>query len=764
MKFCHLVARVFCALALLTVHSGTAVGEDAVFTAEVNQLWSEAGNWNRGVVPNGPEFNVFVGNADEVFFNLNAVTMLNELHVDTQATVLLSGDRKLVAGPGSWIDGTIHASTGAEFDGGGGLGEGAQLRAYGGAIVRSDASTYTSGMYGITMFEVSGVGSVVDVSGVKKLDASTFTLEDETQSIIAAAGGVVDLSSLEAIRGGSVDSDSELRLTMTAGGSIDLSSLDVIDSGFVGFEINGSDCVLPALKHTGEAQVNINLTDAVMNLPDLDSFSNGIVELHNATLAVPTLNALTNTTIELSEGSTLSAPAVTDISGLLFNFNDPESRFEVGPVCKMDGAAISVVDGATFGGSIVATSYVLPEEHGDALWAFGAGSVLELPFMEAIIAQGNGSDGYIGVSTEGVIKLPSLRYVGWADEPGSQSIELSVDTGGSMYVGDLTIGPGSSLSLESGLFSAGDLRLGTGLNLMPEDAILEVAGDLIYHYHISYFGGTVRMLGDASTPCADTPVGTLEVGTEFSTLSIGPGATIRLVNNAGQTPSTHEYEDIYVETLIFEDAAGLLNVNGMNLEYATLIGDPSQIVELPPRIAWSDPPSNLIDARRPYAADGQLVGIGSASEPIIIALDPPASGAGGCFELCETDDGSLEPNAIVQVVEGEPGIYQVFLDRPITPYAITRIRYTGDGSGIQYTSHPGNVDASSYADADDVLHLIDTINGQAECPYGLYSCDVDRSGAINSGDVLREIDVLNGADLPQGWNDTLVPQNFAVCP
>lgn len=157
------------------------------------------------------------------------------------------------------------------------------------------------------------------------------------------------------------------------------------------------------------------------------------------------------------------------------------------------------------------------------------------------------------------------------------------------------------------------------------------------------------------------------------------------------------------------------------------------------------PIDGTVDARQPFPpSGGQIQGIGTPVESITIMLTESGASA-SCFTICETDDGGLVDNAVVNVTDNNNGSYDIVLLRAITPNAATTISYNGSVVAT-YHYHPANVNADSTAGAGDVLFLVDVINGVQSAPYGLYSADVDRSGVIAAADVLRTVDLLNGVD------------------
>ncbi len=189
-------------------------------------------------------------------------------------------------------------------------------------------------------------------------------------------------------------------------------------------------------------------------------------------------------------------------------------------------------------------------------------------------------------------------------------------------------------------------------------------------------------------------------------------------------------------------------------------------------ITDADPPGGTLDARQPHPPNsaqprqgiGSQGGPGVSPEPIMIRILPRVGGAEDCFTLCETaEDPLLGPNGIKNVTYLGGGVYRLFLNRPITAGAVTKIKYTGGPSFVQYISHPANVNGDAAASPADILDLIDHLNGVRVPPLSIYGCDLDRTGQCVPADILAVIDLLNGAGLWQAWNGTQRPTS-ANCP
>jgi hypothetical protein len=189
-------------------------------------------------------------------------------------------------------------------------------------------------------------------------------------------------------------------------------------------------------------------------------------------------------------------------------------------------------------------------------------------------------------------------------------------------------------------------------------------------------------------------------------------------------------------------------------------------------ITDADPPSGTLDARQPNPQNFSLPrqGIGASggpsvqAEPITIQVSPGIAGAQGCFRLCETlSDSLLGPNGIGSVTDLGGGAYRIFLHHAITAGGVTTISYLGDGSFVQYLSHPANVNGDMVAAPVDILDLIDDLNDVLVPPLTTYRCDLDRSDLCAPADILTLIDLLNGAGEWDPWNGSQRPVNTR-CP
>jgi hypothetical protein len=170
-------------------------------------------------------------------------------------------------------------------------------------------------------------------------------------------------------------------------------------------------------------------------------------------------------------------------------------------------------------------------------------------------------------------------------------------------------------------------------------------------------------------------------------------------------------------------------------------------------VLWIDPPSGTVDARRPHPP-GMPEQSGGIDRLVVEA--PPGAGP-SCWSVCE-GPGALEPNSVVSVeYNGSIGA-TLYLNRPMTAGAVTRVTFLGmESQTADFIAHAGNVNADTVTSPLDVLALIDALNGVVEPAWGSYSTDIDHSGISAPLDILALIDLLNGAGGDSAWNGTPMP-------
>ncbi len=178
----------------------------------------------------------------------------------------------------------------------------------------------------------------------------------------------------------------------------------------------------------------------------------------------------------------------------------------------------------------------------------------------------------------------------------------------------------------------------------------------------------------------------------------------------------------------------------------------------PGEIQFLNPPSGIIDARRPHEP-----GRPDHSESIDgFSVVAPADADIECWSVCESTPGS---SVEIASVVHQAGLLHIALNKPLTAGSKAFLTYR-DANGKEttghFTVHPGNVNWDSHSNAKDILSLVDYLNGVASLPSDRYSGDLDRSRVIGPADIITLIDLLNGNGFA-AWYGTALPAGVG-CP
>lgn len=169
-------------------------------------------------------------------------------------------------------------------------------------------------------------------------------------------------------------------------------------------------------------------------------------------------------------------------------------------------------------------------------------------------------------------------------------------------------------------------------------------------------------------------------------------------------------------------------------------------------IVIADPPDGAIDARQPSEPDGSNP---AGWESVELVFDGDTTGITGAdFSVALDPPG--EPPSIVDVVTDGTTAALTF-DAIIPPGFWTVVTYAPSGSSVRLGYLPADANNDGLSNANDVLFLVDALNGVATPVPAAYQTDVDRSGATNASDVLRVIDLLNGAGVYDPWLGATLP-------
>ena len=160
-------------------------------------------------------------------------------------------------------------------------------------------------------------------------------------------------------------------------------------------------------------------------------------------------------------------------------------------------------------------------------------------------------------------------------------------------------------------------------------------------------------------------------------------------------------------------------------------------------LTGSDPAHTWIDARQPHEPGGDPQGWQSillqhdGTWRYLAPLDFVVSELGG--------DGVPPEVTCVEYVDDQA--VRVHLSEPIEPVAWTFLDYPAGGWDVRLGFLPGDADGSRAVSSFDVLAVVDLVNeALAGGSPPEHQSDIDRSGNVTLNDVLRLIDLLNGED------------------
>jgi len=207
-------------------------------------------------------------------------------------------------------------------------------------------------------------------------------------------------------------------------------------------------------------------------------------------------------------------------------------------------------------------------------------------------------------------------------------------------------------------------------------------------------------------------------------------ATVNLTPslNAKGTFTLALVEDPYITGMITSE-----NDQIMPIEYERLT------VDLDPTPKWrrmisSHPPDGAVDARsasRKRAEEDSWTTI-----RLTFNADP---GKVAAEDFTVQDGTSSSPQIKKISTEGET--LAVLLDRPIRAGAWTTITHKHSSTSTRIGRFPGDVDGNGTTDTNDLLALLDAINGVRKLPE--YQFDIDGNGAPGPGDLLRLLDIIS---------------------
>ena len=281
----------------LALSQALAAQSTAVWTAASGNH-ATPGNWRTGVAPLNSVVNTYIVQIDTgktVAYTTTGAQAIDQLFLDMgsrlnlstpsafQRTDLTVLGQALIAGSISVDKGPFTAlAAGSDF-----VGNATTVSATGGSVVKIGATAFSaSGLAGATILNAGGAGSLVNLSGVKRLDAGHNSVY--SSYITATSGAKIKLSGVTSLIAPS--SNAALVFAANGGANINLASLQNVSNGKVNFNVASAGSLLLHGIDAGPG-VNINLSGAGSSLTVAGSL---------AMLAGSTLAAGAGTRIDIS--------------------------------------------------------------------------------------------------------------------------------------------------------------------------------------------------------------------------------------------------------------------------------------------------------------------------------------------------------------------------------------------------------------------------------------------------------------------------------
>lgn len=329
------------------------------------------------------------------------------------------------------------------------------------------ATTFTNNAIGGNNVQLSadGAGTLLDLSSLLSYTESINS--GGTRSVTATNNGVIDLSNvgtITKIAGGTVG------FQVASGGDIDLSSLTTVDGGTFGsvrFDIDNQSYALPALMAANQMTLDL-ANGSTFTANAMTDFTSGAVTFNGdnpGTFQASALTNFSNSSVALAPGQNLNVAA----AGL----------------SNIDGASLSVRGGKQFGGTqVTATTFTNSDFGGNntQFSADGVGSFLDLSSLQSYIENVNsGGTRTILATNNGVIDFSNVGAV--TKELGG-AVLFQVESGGRIDFGALNTtgnvtyaadGPQSSITV------TGTINLSPQSSFtLTDGATLEVGKDLLF--------------------------------------------------------------------------------------------------------------------------------------------------------------------------------------------------------------------------------------------------------------------------------------------
>ncbi|HYT61513.1 MAG TPA: hypothetical protein VEL06_15155, partial [Haliangiales bacterium] len=406
--------------------------------------WLGATNWNPQIVPlngGGTNFTVIVPDSSSLVYDSSSAGTIDAFSLGNSSLLTANGGGGLVVtGPTILRGGVAANGSGSAFSATSiqtAFSGTPYLIATSGGRIGVAASTYTWPYYNgsFTLLNCNGNGSRIDLPNLTSFAVSYGDNGSWTYSVMARSNGVIDLSNLTQVTGGS--QDDWLEFNMDATGDILLDNLGRT-TGQVRFNSSRPFYELPVLRTaTGSFIAGAN---SLFSLPALLALSSGAISVgSNGSVVAPQLLTLDAVAVSLGTNASVIATNLSAYRNSDISFA-PGRDFQYGLLTDVYASRISAIGGAT--GRIDALSYDTPA---DWRWsptlfsADGAGSLLDCSSMTSLRVRYGAYSGYnyyFTAKNGGVVDFSSVQTI-IGPEEGDDWINMTVSNGGTVRLPNL---------------------------------------------------------------------------------------------------------------------------------------------------------------------------------------------------------------------------------------------------------------------------------------------------------------------------------------
>ncbi|ODS31085.1 MAG: PEP-CTERM motif protein [Candidatus Scalindua rubra] len=568
---------VFMALVIMLVLQGTSNAVQLTTTWNGGAgNWNVAGNWSGGVVPNNgvDTFNVLIdnGNATNSSVSLDTNATIDNLTIDALDSLGINNGRILTVVSGATAGTVSNAGTismnsvgnttdllvsggNVNLTGGGTVTMSDNVNNRMGSFVSTNQSLIDANQTNLLTIDPSATGAIntgtmqASSGGTLRLQGGTFTNTGGT--IQALDGSLVELGNTTTITGGTLTT-AGTGVIRHISGAATLDGIGLTNAG--AFENNNATTttLIGTITNTGTVAMNStgSFTDLKVSGTNVNLGGAGMLTMSNFTNnrihGVVSTNRLTN-----QAGHTIQGAGQIGVNFMALT-NEGTINANQANSLTIDLSSAGINDG-TFKASSGGTLIVKDDISGTGNWIADAGTI-NLTSLVDVTTTGN-----IDILNGGSLNLTNATMTG-------NNLNMS--------------GVGSSISVNSSIELAGNLLCSI---TNEADYVWGAASSLQMNGFNSFLELGGQDLGTNPATHTGAAAGFMN-NFNLEELIIGSGAKLHLVDifdNANRGGTGGFDEALYVDTLTFADASGILNLNSLHLYFNTLIGDSSQIIDEP---------------------------------------------------------------------------------------------------------------------------------------------------------------------------------------